>query len=158
MIAEVANIKKREEEVKKKLETLATLRKQRGGPVKLLDALSTSIPKKVWVTEFDEKNGNVKLMGQAESFDDVSEFMRAMNGVVWTPKGMGRVVEAKRDGSSARVEILGAVSSIEDFAGADVAHFFSNIELKSSESNAPSAKGLAKTVKFEIGLNVNYAI
>jgi type IV pilus assembly protein PilN len=158
VIGEVNNIKKREEEVKKKLETLEVLRKQRGGPVKLLDALSTAIPKKVWMTDFDEKSGAVKLLGHAESYDDVSDFMKGLNTIVWTPKGMGRIVEKKRDGTSARVELLSGAGIIEDFAGPDVAYFFSNIELKSSEANALQAKSLLKTVKFELSLNVNYAI
>ena len=44
------------------------------------------------------------MAGNAESFDDVSEFMRGLNNIVWCPKGMGRVVERKRDGNF-RVEL-----------------------------------------------------
>lgn len=160
-IGEVNELNKRKKEVEEKLAVLDKLRKQRGGPVKLLDALSTAIPKKVWVTEFDEKAGGVKLLGSAESFEDVSEFMRGLNNIVWTPKGMGRVVELRRD-SSARVELLTGDSAIEDFAGNDVAHFFMNVELKTSSSELPptaaTAKPSARIVRFEMSLNVNYAI
>jgi type IV pilus assembly protein PilN len=163
VIGEVNNLNKRKKEVEDKLAVLDKLRKQRGGPVKLLDALSTCIPKKVWVTEFEEKGGAVKLMGNADSFDDVSEFMRGLNNVVWTPKGMGRVVELKRDGSAARVEMLTEDGAIEDFTGAEIAHFFSNIELKSTESAAPPSTNTAaaravRVVRFEMSLVVNYAI
>ncbi|MEW6430575.1 MAG: PilN domain-containing protein [Myxococcota bacterium] len=160
VIGEVNNLNKRKKEVEEKLSVLDKLRKQRGGPVKLLDALATSIPKKVWLTSFEEKGGAVKVTGGADSFEDVSEFMRGLNNAVWTPKGMGRIVEMKRDGSAARVELLSEDSAIEDFAGSEVAHFFSNIELKGSESTAPPANAgrTNRLVKFELSLNVNYAI
>ena len=155
VIGEVTNLNKRKKEVEEKLAVLDKLRKQRAGPVKLLDALATAMPKKVWVTDFDEKGGGVKMTGNAESFEDVSELMRGLNTIVWTPKGMGRVVERKRDGSGVRVEIIQGESSIVDFTAAEVSYFFSNLELKSTE--AAGGKG-AKAVKFELSLNVNYAI
>lgn len=163
VIGEVNNLNKRKKEVEDKLAVLDKLRKQRGGPVKLLDALTLCIPKKVWVTNFEEKSGAVKLTGAAESFEDVSEFMKGLNNVVWTPKGMGRVVEMKRDGSAARVELVSEDSAIEDFTGAEIAHFFNNVELKASESQAPSGPAATqsarqRTVKFEMSLSVNYAI
>lgn len=162
VIGEVNNLNKRKQEVEDKLAVLDTLRKQRGGPVKLLDALATAIPKKVWMTSFDEKGGAVKILGGGESFDDVSEFMRGLNAIVWTPKGMGRVVDAKRDGSSARVELLSDEGSIEDFASNEIGHFFTNVELKSSEtiggSGTQATTQANRPVKFELSLSVNYAI
>ncbi|MEW5742232.1 MAG: PilN domain-containing protein [Myxococcota bacterium] len=159
VIGEVNNLNKRKKEVEEKLTVLDKLRKQRGGPVKLLDALATSIPKKVWLTNFEEKGGAVKLSGSADSFEDVSEFMRGLNNVVWTPKGMGRVVEMKRDQSAARVELLGEDNAIQDFTRAEFNNFFGNIELKSSEAAADKASGRSgRLVKFEMSLSVNYAI
>lgn len=155
VIGEVNNLNKRKKEVEDKLKVLDDLRTRRGGPVKLLDALTLAIPKKVYVTDFDEKSEALKLVGQAESLDDVSEFMRGLNNLVWTPKGMGRVVEARRDGTSARVELF-ASSTIEDFRGNEVSHFFANIELKTSSS--AETKSLNRAVKFELALNVNYRI
>lgn len=154
VIGEVDNLNKRRAEVQEKLKVLDELRKKRGGPVKLLDALSEAVPRKAWVSSFEEKASAAKLAGQAETLDDVSELMRGLNNVVWTPKGLGRVVEVKRDGTRARVELLGANANavIEDFPVADVGHFFSNIELKGTRV---ASKG---TVSFELSLSVNYAI
>jgi type IV pilus assembly protein PilN len=154
VIGEVDNLNRRQKEVREKLDVLRELSKRRAGPVKLLDALTLAIPKKVWVLGFDETASAVRMTGQADSYDDVSEFMKGLSAVVWTPKGMGRVVEVKRDGSSARVELIG-VSAIEDFPGVEVSHFFSNIDLKSSQIEAARA---GRVVSFELSLNVNYAI
>src|SRR6266852_6159328 len=84
VIGEVNNINKRKKEVEDKLKILSDLRKSRSGPVRLLDALATAIPKRVWLTDFDEKANAVKIQGVARSHDDVAEFMRALANVVWT--------------------------------------------------------------------------
>ncbi len=159
VIGEVNNLAKRKKEVEEKLTVLEKLTKQRAGPVKLLDALATAIPKKVWIIAFEEKSGAATMSGNAESYDDVSEFMRGLKNIVWTPKGMGRVVEQKRDGSGARVELLNSEAAIEEFPTADLGFFFSNIELKQTEAAIGTGTKLGtRTVKFEMSLTVNLAI
>jgi type IV pilus assembly protein PilN len=153
-IGEVNDLKKRKKEVEDKLSVLDKLKKQRSGPVKLLDALSSAIPKKVFVAEFDEKANAVKVVGTGESHEDVSEFMRGLANVVWTPKGIGRVVERKRDARNVRVELLSAEGSIEDFEVKDLSNFFTGVELKTSEQFDNKGK---PNVKFELGMTANYA-
>lgn len=155
VIGEVTNLNRRKKEVEEKLAVLDKLTKQRAGPVKLLDALATAIPKKVWIISFEEKGGAAVMSGNADSFDDVSEFMRGLNNIVWTPKGMGRVVERKRD-NNYRVELLSGDSEIIEVAGAELGFFFSNIELK--ETSGAVTKIGSKAVKFDMSLNVNLAI
>lgn len=150
MIGEVTNLRIRRDEILKKLKGLEELTKKRNGPVKLLDALSTAIPKKVWITSFDERASAVVMSGNAATFDDVSEFMRGLNSIAWTPKGMGRVVERKRDGS-ARVELLEGDAAILDASSSELGFFFTNIELKSTETTGA-------IVKFEMTLTANLAI
>ena len=156
VIGEVNNINKRKKEVQDKLKILGDLRKGRAGPVRLLDALATATPKKVFLQEFNEASNAVKLTGSALSHDDVAELMRGLTGIVWTPKGMGRMIEQRRDGQTVRVELLTSEAPVEDFPVGEVGSFFTNIDLKKAEvSNATSG---AKSVNFEIALNANYAI
>src|SRR5262249_1135307 len=160
VMGEVNNINKRKKEVEDKLKVLSDLRKGRSGPVRLMDALSTAIPKKVWLTDFDEKSNAVKITGLAASHEDVAEFMRSLANVCWTAKGMGRLVDQKRDAKTARVELLASGGSIEDFKVMDVGFFFTNIELKKAEQKEAAKKefGGGKMVDFEINLSANYAI
>jgi type IV pilus assembly protein PilN len=159
VIGEVNNINKRKKEVEDKLKVLSDLRKSRSGPVRLLDALSTAVPKKVWLTEFDERSNAVRIIGMAASHEDVAEFMRSLGTVVWTAKGMGRLVDQKRDGKSARVELLAAGGTIEDFKTMDLGFFFTNIELRKAEQkDGKKEAGMGKVVDFEISLSANYAI
>ncbi len=157
VIGEVNNIKKRKKDVEDKLKILADLRKMRAGPVRMLDALATATPKKVWLANFNESNNEVNLKGTAVSHEDLAEFMRGLGTIVWTPKGMGRLVEQKRDAKTSRVELLGTESGIEDFAVGEIGSFFTNIDLKRAETR--SAKDSAvRQVDFEIALTANYAI
>jgi len=162
VIGEVNNINKRKREVEEKLKVLDELRRGRSGPVRMLDALSTATPKKIWLSDFDEKQNAVKLEGTAVSHDDVAEFMRALQNVVWTPKGMARLVEQKRDAKNARVELLAAEGAIEEFQTAQIAAFFTGIELKKAEQKTTPGSaqtgGASKLVQFTITLTANYAI
>lgn len=155
-IGEVNDLKKRKKEVEDKLAVLDKLKKQRSGPVKLLDALTWAIPKKVFVGDFDEKSNAVKVTGVGESHEDVSEFMRGLANIVWTPKGIGRVVERRRDAKNVRVELLASEGSIEDFEVKDLSNFFTGVELKSSLQETNSTTGKA-AVKFELSMTANYA-
>lgn len=153
VIGEVNNLAKRKKEVEEKLAELEKLLTERKGPVKLLDALSLAIPKKVWLVSFEEHAGAAQMSGFAESNDDVSVFMRALKNVAWTPKGMGRVVERKRD-DRWRVESLSSEGTIEDFARADVRPFFDSIELRQSVIDASAAKN-GQGVRFDLSMTAN---
>jgi type IV pilus assembly protein PilN len=156
VIGEVDKINARKKDVQNKLAILADLRKQRSGPVRMLDALATAIPKKVWLTQFEEKSNAVKMMGKAASHEEVAEFMRALQSIVWTPRGIGRLIEQKRDASTARVELVGGEGAVEEFPTSAISNFFSRVDLKKAEQRAP--QGGVRTVDFEINMNANYAI
>ncbi len=159
VIGEVNNINARKKELEDKLKVLGELRKGRSGPVRMMDALAQATPKQVWVNSFDEKGNAVKLKGSAFSHEDVAEFMRGLSQVVWTPKGMGRVVEQRRDAKTTRVELLGPDGTLEDFTSGDVGAFFTGVELKNATQKASkSADGSSKTVEFEMSLTANYTL
>ncbi|WP_342375747.1 PilN domain-containing protein [Myxococcus stipitatus] len=160
VIGEVKNINARKTEVEKKLAVLDALRKGRNGPVRMMDALASATPKKVWVKTFVESSNAVSIDGSAVSHDEVAEFMRALNGVVWTPKGMGRLVDHRRESKTSRVEMLTAEATVEEFPSGEITPFFTNIDLTSavqtkSSSGPTSAPSL---VDFKITLKANYAI
>jgi type IV pilus assembly protein PilN len=161
VIGEVDKINARKKDVQAKLAILADLRKQRTGPVRMLDALSTAIPKKVWLSTFDEKSGAVKMTGRAVSHEDVAEFMRALQSIVWTPRGMGRLIEQKRDSANVRVELVGGEGAVDDFPSKSISNFFTRVDLKKAESKAAgqgAAAGAPRIVEFEINMTSNYAI
>ena len=155
VIGEVDKINARKKDVQAKLAILADLRKQRTGPVRMLDALSTAIPKKVWLVGFEEKSNAVKMTGKAASHEDVAEFMRALQSIVWTPRGMARLVEQRRDAKTARVELVGGDGAVEDVPISAISNFFTRVDLKKAEQKSDKA---GRVVEFQIDMNANYAI
>jgi type IV pilus assembly protein PilN len=78
IIGEVKNIKDQQAALREKLDILAELKAGRTGPVRVLDALATLTPKRLWLTKVDEKGGAATFTGQAATIDDVSAFMTAL--------------------------------------------------------------------------------
>src|SRR3989440_5458028 len=77
-IGEVKSIKEDKKALEDKLKILDTLKKGRTGPVKVLDELATIIPQKVWITDYTEQGGAVALVGQAVSYEDLSQFSKRL--------------------------------------------------------------------------------
>ncbi|MBU8895974.1 pilus assembly protein PilN [Corallococcus sp. H22C18031201] len=158
VIGEVKNINARKIEVEKKLAVLDSLRKGRNGPVRMMDALASATPKKVWLSGFTESANAVSISGSATSHDEVAEFMRGLGSMVWTPKGMGRLVEQRRDAKTSRVELLSAEVAVEEFSVGDIKPFFANIDLTSAVQSKPTQPGVPAVVDFNITLTADYAI
>ena len=80
IIGEVKNINQQQAALREKLDILAGLKAGRSGPVRVMDALASLTPKRLWLTKLEETGGKATLAGQATTFDDVSNFMSALKG------------------------------------------------------------------------------
>jgi len=78
IIGEVKNIKDQQAQLREKLDILADLKASRSGPVRVLDALATITPKRLWLTKIEEKAGGVTFAGAASTIEDVSDFMTSL--------------------------------------------------------------------------------
>lgn len=76
VIGEIDNIKKLQDEVKKKLEVLNRLRYEKTGPAIRLAKLSEATPEKLWLTKYVESSGKVSISGTAFSEELIAAFMR----------------------------------------------------------------------------------
>lgn len=159
-IGEVDQINARRLEVQQKLDVLDQLKARRSGPVKMMDALATVTPEKVWVKDFKDASGSVLMTGGAMSLDDVSNFMRGLKEIVWTNRGIGRLVDQRRDSKTVRVELLDAtgpdVGTVRDFEVSEIKHFFSGVDIRNTKKAFVDAAG-TKTdiVEFELAMTAN---
>lgn len=78
IIGEVNELDKQKTRLLSQLAVIDKLEKGKRGPVRVLDELSTAIPKRVWVTSFREAGGTLSITGAAMDNSDISEFMRAL--------------------------------------------------------------------------------
>ncbi len=76
LIGDAEEVKKREAELQKKLNVINKLKASKTGPVRMLDELSTILPRKLWLTSFKIGGAMIQLSGVAVSNKDIAVFMR----------------------------------------------------------------------------------
>jgi type IV pilus assembly protein PilN len=152
VIGEVKDITQRKEDLKKKMDILTNLKKNRSGPVKVLDAVQDAVPKKVWLLDFGSSGSSMSFQGKALSHDDLAEFMRDLQNVVDTPKGIGRVVEGGESSKEARVEMEDG--SVQEYSVSEITHFFSGIQLQRDSEEEQAG---VKIVSFSLSCTANFA-
>ncbi len=81
----LAQAKKRLEEFKKKkkllkaqLDVIDKLRRQKQGPVRVLDEISMRVPKQVWLVNIRQKNASLTIKGEAETNESVAIFFKRL--------------------------------------------------------------------------------
>lgn len=78
-IGEVNQFKKRQQELRAKLDVLEQLEEARSGPVHVLDELYKALPEKLWLTSFSESGGNARIEGVGLNEETVAMFMRNLD-------------------------------------------------------------------------------
>lgn len=74
----VRELEKKKEVLREKLLLLAKLRKNKIGPVKVLDDLNISLPETIWVREVSESNGSVSIIGRALDNQNIALFIKQL--------------------------------------------------------------------------------
>lgn len=77
-IGKLEELKALKDQVKKKLDVLSQLRKNKTGPAQRLASLSDLTPDQLWLTNYSEQGGDVKVSGVALTEDLIAQFMKAM--------------------------------------------------------------------------------
>lgn len=75
-IGEVEQFRKRQEDLRAKLDILDKLEKSRSGPVLMLDELYKAMPEKLWLESFKEGAGKASINGMGINEETVALFMR----------------------------------------------------------------------------------
>ncbi len=121
-IGQIDNIKKFEAEVKKKLDILNQLRREKTGPAIRLAKLSDAVPEKLWLTKYTENAGNVSISGMAFNEELIAGFMRNLQS----------------SGDFTTVELV--VSEQAEAGGLKIKKFEITCNLKSSKTMEPAAQ------------------
>lgn len=151
-IGKVENFQSEKKKIEEQLKVLHDLEQGRSGPVKMLDALASSVPQNVWLTSVTEQENTLMVSAEALSNEDVSSFMKMLKESVWTPVGIGRLHsdQSSQESPIQRVELLPS-GERREFPKEKITNFFMDINLtRTSMSN--------DTVSFSLTFKVNYAI
>ena len=75
-IGAINNIQKLQADVKKKLDVLSQLRREKSGPASRLAALSDAVPEKLWLTKYTETGASISVSGVAFNEELIALFMK----------------------------------------------------------------------------------
>lgn len=122
VIGEIDNIKKLKEDVKKKLDVLNRLRKEKTGPAIRLAKLSEATPEKLWLTKYVESGTNISIAGIAFNEELIAAFLRNLQS----------------SGEFANVELQ--VSEQVELSGVKAKKFDVSCSLQVAKKEEPPAK------------------
>lgn len=77
-IGKLEELKTLKEQVRKKLDVLSQLRKNKTGPARRLATLSDLAPEQLWLTNYSEANQDIKISGIAFNEDLIAQFMKSL--------------------------------------------------------------------------------
>ena len=77
-IGKLEELKTLKEQVRKKLDVLIQLRKNKTGPAQRLATLSDLTPEQLWLTNYVESGQEVKISGIASNEDLIAQFMKSL--------------------------------------------------------------------------------
>lgn len=114
-IGEIDNIKKLQADVKKKLDVLAQLRKEKTGPASRLAKLSAATPEKLWLTKYVENGPTVSVSGVALNEELIAEFMRNLqeSGDFTNVELMVSEQQAKGDVKTKRFDVTYLIKNLK---------------------------------------------
>jgi type IV pilus assembly protein PilN len=76
--ADVTRLEQQKQELRDKLRVIAQLEAKKVGPVRILADLSSATPDKLWLTEFADAGGSLKLAGLGVDEQTVADFLRRL--------------------------------------------------------------------------------
>ncbi len=118
-LGEVAEFKKKKDELVGKLNVLDQLKQAKGGPVHLLDQLSLSLSEKLWLTSFKEAGGAITLSGLAFNEEMVAQFLKNLEASPNYKNVELQVIEQANQ-SGVRVNKFNVVAKVEASAAKPV--------------------------------------
>lgn len=77
-IGKLEELKTLKGQVKKKLDVLAQLRKNKTGPAQRLATLSDLTPDKLWLTNYSESTQDIKIAGIATTEELIAQYMKSL--------------------------------------------------------------------------------
>ena len=110
---EAEELEEKKQFLKDKLTTIATLKANKYGPVRMMDDINGAIPERAWLKEVTEKNKELELKGVALDNQTVSSFMVDLeNSPFFKNVDLGESVEIVKDDVKLRNFVIKALSLI----------------------------------------------
>jgi len=76
---DVVKMEAQQKELEEKLKVITQLEAKSSGPVRMLTDLSSATPDKLWLTEFAETGGSIKMLGFGVDEQTIADFLRRLD-------------------------------------------------------------------------------
>ena len=80
--ADVTRMEQQKKELSEKLRVISQLEAKKVGPVRILAGLSEATPEKLWLTEYADAGGKLKLTGFGADEQTVADFLRKLDAKI----------------------------------------------------------------------------
>lgn len=124
---EVKDLEQKEAEYNNKIMVIATLKKSKLGPVRILDDLNTALPEHAWITQIKEEGGVLSIDGKAIDNQTIANFMKVLEASDYfktidlgeTRQTDDRNVKIKSFTLNTAVSYAGGAKAVQAVAGGD---------------------------------------
>ena len=97
---DVTRMEQQKRELREKLRVIAQLEARKVGPVRILSDLSGAAPDKLWLTEFADQSGTLKLTGLGADEQTVADFLRRLGTLpLFRTVDLDETSQVDRDGT-----------------------------------------------------------
>jgi len=117
--ADVQKLEAQKQELREKLRVIALLEAKKVGPVRVLAGLSDATPDKLWLTEFVDVGGTLKLTGLGVDEQTIADFLRRLGTLAFfRTVDLDETSQVTQDGAKVKKFVIRAQM---DYADAPVA-------------------------------------
>jgi len=105
--ADVTRMEQQKKELREKLTVIGQLEAKKVGPVRILADLAAATPDKLWLTEFSDLNGTLKLTGLGVDEHTVADFLRRLGTLPFFRKvDLDETSQAEQDGAKLKKFVI----------------------------------------------------
>lgn len=80
VLEQVKQFEAQRAQLQQRVALIEELRKGQGGPVRMLDQVSRSLPDRLWLTQLEQEGADVTIQGRATSLTALSDFVANLEG------------------------------------------------------------------------------
>jgi len=105
--SDALRIDAQKQELREKLRVIGQLEAKKVGPVRILADLSSATPEKLWLTEFADTNGTLKLTGLGVDEQTVADFLRKLGTLpFFTSVDLDETSQVDQDGAKLKKFVI----------------------------------------------------
>jgi type IV pilus assembly protein PilN len=145
---QVVKMEREKQELQDKLSAIRELEAKKFGPVRMLADLSGATPDKLWLTDFSERGGSVRLSGLGVDEQTVADFMRRLSlSPYFRNVDLEETSEAKNDKQNLGKHKRFVIRAQVNYAASKAKDAQAKAAAKQAAADAPAPEKVAQAAK-----------